>query len=92
MLADPFVTTKIHSHRPMAIEFSLCHWMATEFNLHVTMETKNLLVTTMSFPPPTLIFYPFFTFPLMTIKTFLVTILCDPLINKWGYLWNPLGT
>jgi len=85
MLANPFATIEIHSRRLMAIEFSLCHRMATKFNHHVTMVTKNLSVTTMCFPFPTPIFDPFFAFPLMAIKTLLVTILCDPFIKKWGY-------
>ncbi len=42
----PFATTKIHSYHLRATKFSWCHWMASEFNHHVTTAIKNLLVTT----------------------------------------------
>jgi hypothetical protein len=84
----------------MAVEFSLCHWMATKFNHHVTMMTKNLSVTTMSFPPPTPIFYPFFTHPPNDDQNPFGHHLVRSLHKKMGLLmathweveWNMLGT
>jgi hypothetical protein len=48
---NPFVVTKIHNYRPMAIEFSWWHQMAIEFSDHAIMAVEKKSIATHMWQP-----------------------------------------